>query len=214
MKDIKPILIIITALVIIVLAISIIGTCQSKKTENVLIESELILQKNKLIDSLTTVHAHEYIQLEDSIQKVKDSAIAKAQENAAYWERVAIKRKVRADKAEAIADSIAKESPEQCKDVIEAFRTANTDLKSEKEAIISQLTATEVEAQEWCEKSESLEREITSLSGIIITKQNTINQQSLVIVAYEKRLKKNWFDRNVKWITAGVGFGLGIAVSR
>ena len=71
MKDIKPILIIITALVIIVLAISIIGTCQSKKTENVLIESELILQKNKLIDSLTTVHAHEYIQLEDSIQKGK-----------------------------------------------------------------------------------------------------------------------------------------------
>lgn len=214
MKDVKLVLIIIAGLVIIVLGISIIGTCQSKSTDNILIESELVLQKNNLIDSLTTAHAQERIQVEDSIQKVKDSAIAKAQGNAAYWERIALKRKVRADRAEAIADSLAKRSPEECKEVTEAFRTANAGLKSEKEAIINQLTATEVEVQEWCEKSKSLEREITGLSGIIITKQNTINQQSLVIVTYENRLKKNWFDRHVKWITAGVGFGLGIAVSR
>lgn len=187
--------------VLVLLIINTIGTCRHVTVE----------QPSYLIDSLKTAHAQELIANQDSIQEKKDIAINQAREKAAYWEQIAYKMKIRAYLSEQRADSISKANP-QCIEVTQAFETARTDLRAEKEAISNQLQATRVEVQEWNDKSESLEKQVVLLSGIIMIKEHTIRQQEELIKEYEKRHKKNWWNRNIKWVTAAAGFGLGIMV--
>lgn len=211
MKQIKPIIYIVAGLIAILLIANAVGQCTEKRNEQAITQADLAIVKQAAIDSVLTANGRKETAKIDSLQKVSDMKIAEAQRGAAYWENIANKRKVRADNAESKADSLANEAGEQCAEVIDAFISANNELKGTNEALVNQITEVEKEAQEWCEKYELSENEILVLSRTIEVKDKTILTYSQEVITLKKRLKRT---KNGLWLGFGVGLASGIVVSR
>lgn len=207
----KNILFIIGVFAINLLIVNTAGNCTAKRNEKAVDIQSIRLAKQSAIDSTKTAELMKAVATQDSLQAVYDMQIAEAKRGAAYWERIANKRKIRADNAEHVADSIANVAGSECAEVINAFRTVNSELKGQNEALTNQITETEKEAQMWCEKSESQGYEILLLKGVIDTKEVTIFKQNEAILDYEKRLKRSnsWLNRNKHWIGLGIGLTAG-----
>lgn len=214
MKNIKSILAIIGVLLLILLIVNFAGNCTAKRNEKAVDTQTIEQVKQKAIDSTKTAEFRKSIAKQDSLQAVYDMQIAEAKRGAAYWEGIANKRRVRADNAESRADSLANVAGLECAEVVDAFRSANSELKGENEALTNQITETEKEAQFWCEKSESQDDEIFLLKGIIETKEMTILKQDETIFIYEKRLKRSnsWLNRNKHWLGLGIGLTGGLLI--
>lgn len=214
MKNIKSILAIIGVLLLILLIVNFAGNCTAKRNEKAVDTQTIEEVKQKAIDSTKTAEFRKSIAKQDSLQAVYDMQIAEAKRGAAYWEGIANKRRVRADNAESRADSLANVAGLECAEVVDAFRSANSELKGENEALTNQITETEKEAQFWCEKSESQEAENFLLKGIIETKEMTILKQDETIFIYEKRLKRSnsWLNRNKHWLGLGIGLTGGLLI--
>jgi hypothetical protein len=214
MKNIKSILAIIGVLLLILLIVNFAGNCTAKRNEKAVDTQSIEQVKQKAIDSTKTAEFRKSIAKQDSLQAVYDMQIAEAKRGAAYWEGIANKRRVRADNAESRADSLANVAGLECAEVVDAFRSANSELKGENEALTNQITETEKEAQFWCEKSESQDDEIFLLKGIIETKEMTILKQDETIFIYEKRLKRSnsWLNRNKHWLGLGIGLTGGLLI--
>ncbi len=210
----KNILLIIGGLLLILLIVNTAGNCTAKRNEKAVDTQTIEQVKQKAIDSTKTAEFRKSIAKQDSLQAVYDMQIAEARRGAAYWEGIANKRRVRADNAEARADSLANVAGLECAEVVDAFRSANSELKGENEALTNQITETEKEAQFWCEKSESQDDEIFLLKGIIETKEMTILKQDETIFIYEKRLKRSnsWLNRNKHWLGLGIGLTGGLLI--
>ena len=210
----KNILLIIGGLLLILLIVNTAGNCTAKRNEKAVDTQSIEQVKQKAIDSTKTAEFRKYIAKQDSLQAVYDMQIAEARRGAAYWEEIANKRRVRADNAESRADSLANVAGLECAEVVDAFRSANSELKGENEALTNQITETEKEAQFWCEKSESQEAENFLLKGIIETKEMTILKQDETIFIYEKRLKRSnsWLNRNKHWLGLGIGLTGGLLI--
>lgn len=210
----KNILLIIGGLLLILLIVNTAGNCTAKRNEKAVDTQTIEQVKQKAIDSTKTAEFRKSIAKQDSLQAVYDMQIAEAKRGAAYWEGIANKRKARADNAEARADSLANVAGLECAEVVDAYRSANSELKGENEALTNQITETEKEAQFWCEKSESQDDEIFLLKGIIETKEMTILKQDETIFIYEKRLKRSnsWLNRNKHWLGLGIGLTGGLLI--
>lgn len=211
MKQIKPIIYIVAGLIAILLIANAFGQCTEKRNEQAITQADLAIVKQAAIDSVVTANVKKETAKIDSLQKVSDMKIAEAKRGAAYWENIANKRKVRADNAESKADSLANEAGEQCAEVIDAFRSANKELKGTNEALVNQITEVEKEAQEWCEKYELSENEILVLRRTIEVKDKTILTYSQEVITLKKRLKRT---KNGLWIGFGVGLASGVVISR
>lgn len=211
MKQIKPIIYIVAGLIAILLIANAFGQCTEKRNEQAITQADLAIVKQAAIDSVVTANLKKETAKIDSLQKVSDMKIAEAQRGAAYWENIANKRKVRADNAEQKADSVANEAGAQCAEVIDAFRSANNELKGANEALVNQITEVEKEAQEWCEKYELSENEILVLRRTIEVKDKTILTYSQDVITLKKRLKRT---KNGLWIGFGVGLASGVVISR
>ena len=216
MKNIKSILAIIGVLLLILLIVNFAGNCTAKRNEKAVNTQTIEQVKQKAIDSTKTAEFLKSVAVQDSLQAGYDMQIAEARRGAAYWEGIANKRKDRADNAEARADSLANIAGVECAEVIGAFRSANSELKGRNDALVNQITETEMEAQFWCEKSESQESENSLLKGIIATKETTILKQNETIFIYEKRVKRSnsWLNRHKEKVGFVIGFGVGLAVPK
>lgn len=210
----KNILLIIGGLLLILLIVNTAGNCTAKRNEKAVDTQSIEQVKQKAIDSTKTAEFRKSIAKQDSLQAIYDMQIAEARRGAAYWEGIANKRRVRADNAESRADSLANVAGLECAEVVDAFRSANSELKGENEALTNQITETEKEAQFWCEKSESQDDEIFLLKGIIETKEMTILKQDETIFIYENRLKRSnsWLNRNKHWLGLGIGLTGGLLI--
>lgn len=216
MKNIKSILSIIGVLLLILLIVNFVGNCTANRNEKAVETQSIELAKQNAIDSTKTAEFLKSIAVQDSLQEVYDMHISEARRGAEYWEGIANKRKARADNAESRADSIANVAGVECVEVIDAFRTANSELKGRNDALLNQVSETKKEAEFWCEKSESQESENALLKGIMATKETTILEQNETIIIYEKRLKRsnNWLNRNKDKIGLVIGFGLGLGIPK
>ena len=179
MKDFKAIIsYLLAGIAAILLIIYVGGQCSEKKPENTVTTNEVSQARQLLKDSLDTYYSHLQREREDSIQAYYYTRIEESKDNASYYKAKAAKQGKSAEYYKHIADSLSHEAPDVCASVVKAYREANDTLTAQNASLITALTLTEQEAQQWCELSESKEREINVLDSLVISKTNTINPLS------------------------------------
>lgn len=155
-----------------------IRQCKERRQEVLANEANTAILRALLVDSVrTTTMQAESLKL-DSVKSVEREKRKAAQANADYWERIAQRRRISAEKYKSKADSIAQVYQDsggvECIEIIAAFRQANDTLRLENKAFVNANLFLNREIEKVDNQLKIAEKQLAINDTILISKINLI----------------------------------------